>query len=198
MKTENGFESSRVKEEVATRAIAAMIRQESEAGKLISEGEILRLAADQKLFSAPAPGPREEAGNLLQKAVDENEDLNELPAEDGSRNYYSSHFMTEAYARILLQKQGDRLRLIAEIVRQNSAAYPRPVPLDLFTQPPFDLTLQEVLNGMEGMSVQDEYGDIEPTTTSTSRVFLYSTLHLDPEYASMLAEWLDVGQSNNP
>jgi hypothetical protein len=106
--------------------------------------------------------------------------------------------MTEAYARILLQNQGDRLRLIAEIVRQNSAAYPRPVPLDLFTHPPFDLTPQEVLNGLEGMSVQDEYGDIEPTTTSTSRVFLYSTLHLDPEYASMLAEWFDVGQSNNP
>jgi hypothetical protein len=198
MKTENGFESSRAKEEVAARAIAAIIRQESEAGKLIAEGEIFRLAADQKLFSASSPGPREEAGNLLKKALDENEDLNELVPEDGSRSYYSSHFMTEAYARILLQKQGDPLRLIAEIVRQNSAAYPRPVPLDLFTQPPFDLTPQEVLNSLEGVSVQDEYGDIKPTTTSTSRVFLYSTLHLDPEYASMLAEWLDVGQSNNP
>jgi hypothetical protein len=146
----------------------------------------------------PAAGTEEEAGNILRKVVGENEDLRELAAEDGSRSYYSSHFMTEAYAGILLQKQGNRLRLIAEIVRQNSAAYPRPVPLDLFTQPPFDLTLQEVLNGLEGMSAQDEYGDIEPTTTSTSRVFLYSTLHLDPEYASMLAEWLDVGQSNNP
>jgi hypothetical protein len=48
------------------------------------------------------------------------------------------------------------------------------------------------------MSAQDEYRDIEPTTTSTSRVFLYSTLHLEPEHASMLAEWFDVGQSNNP
>jgi hypothetical protein len=27
---------------------------------------------------------------------------------------------------------------------------------------------------------------------------LYSALHLEPEYASMLAEWLDVGQFNNP
>jgi hypothetical protein len=29
-------------------------------------------------------------------------------------------------------------------------------------------------------------------------VFLYSTRHLDPDHASMLAEWLDVGQYRNP
>jgi hypothetical protein len=198
MKTGKAVTPNRVKEEEAARAIGALIRQESEAGKLISEGEILRRAADQKLFPTPAAGPWEEAGTILRKVVDENEDLHELAAEDGSRSYYSSQFMTEAYAGILLQKQGDPLRLIAEIVRQNSAAYPRPVPLDLFTQPPFALTSQEVLNGLEGMSVRDEYGDIKPTTTSTSRIFLYSTLHLDPEHASMLAEWFDVGQANNP
>ena len=106
--------------------------------------------------------------------------------------------MTETYAMILLQKLGDPLRLIAETVRENSAVYPRPVPLDIFTQPPFDLTRQEVLNDLERMAAEDEYRDIVPTTTSASRVFLYSTLHLEPEYASMLAEWLDVGQFNNP
>jgi hypothetical protein len=198
MKMGKAIMPNRMKEEEVVVAIAALIRQESKAGKLISELEILRRAPDQRLFLATAVGQGEEAGAVLRKVVGENEDLQQLVAEDGSRSYYSSHFMTEAYAGILLQKQGDRLRLIAEIVRQNSAAYPRPVPLDLFTQPPFDLTPQEVLKGLEGMSVQDEYGDIQPTTTSTSRVFLYSTLHLDPEYASMLAEWLDVGQSNNP
>ena len=48
------------------------------------------------------------------------------------------------------------------------------------------------------MGGEEEYRDIVSTTTSTSRVFLYSTLHLEPDHASMLAEWLDVGQSNNP
>jgi hypothetical protein len=198
MKTEKAAEPNRVKETESIGAIAAMIRQESKAGKLISGPEILRRAADQELFSTPAAGPGGEAGSILRKVVDENEDLHELAAEDGSRSYYSSHFMTEAYAGILLQKQGDPLRLIAEIVRKNSAAYPRPVPLDLFTQPPFGLTPHEALNDLERMSVLDEYRDIERTHTSTSRVFLYSTLHLDPEHASMLAEWFDVGQSNNP
>jgi len=198
VKTEKAAELNRVKETEPIAAIAAMIRQESKAGKLISASEILRRGAAQKIFPTPAAGPAEEAGNILRKVVDENEDLHELAAEDGSRRYYSSQFMTGAYAGILLQKQGDPLRLIAEIVRQNSAAYPRPVPLDLFTQPPFGLALQDVLNDLERMSVRDEYRDIEPTTTSTSRVFLYSTLHLDSEHASMLAEWFDVGQSDNP
>ena len=106
--------------------------------------------------------------------------------------------MTGAYAAILLQKQGDPLRLIVETVRQNSADYPRPVPLDIFTQSPFDLTQQGVLNDLERMEAMEEFRDIARTTTSASSVFLYSTLYLEPEHASMLAEWLDVGQFDNP
>ena len=199
MKAENMVETNMVKEEeAAARAIAAMIRQSSEASQLIAESEILRRVADQYLLPSPAADPAEEVGNNLKKVVDGSEDLHKLLAQDGSRHYYSSHFMTEAYAMILLQKQGDHLRLIAETVRKNSAVYPRPVPLDIFTQLPFDLTLQELLNDLERMAAEEEYRDIVPTTTSASRVFLYSTLHLEPEYASMLAEWLDVGQFNNP
>jgi len=190
--------NDRAKATEAAWVLGVMIRQESKEGRLISASEILGRAADQKLFLTPGGGPGEEAANLLRKVVGENEDLHELAAEDGSRSYYSSLFMTEVYARILLQKQAAPLRLIADIVRQNSAAYPRPVPLDLFTQHPFDLTLEEVMNRVKQMSALIEYKDIEPTTTSTSRVFLYSTLHLDSEYAAMLAEWLDVGQSENP
>jgi hypothetical protein len=199
MKVENVAETNIGKEgEAAARAIAAMIRQSSEASQLIAESEILRRMADQHLLISQAADPAEEAGNILKKVVDGSEDLHELAAQDGSRRYYSSHFMTETYAMILLQKLGDHLRLIAKTVRENSAVYPRPVPLDIFTQPPFDLTRQEVLNDLERMAAEEEYRDIVPTTTSASRVFLYSTLHLEPEYASMLAEWLDVGQFNNP
>jgi hypothetical protein len=154
--------------------------------------------ADQQLLASPVTEPAEEAGNILKKVVEESEDLNELAAPDGSRHYYSSQFMTQAYAMILLQKQGDPLRLIAEIVRQNSEVYPRPVPLDIFTRPPFDLTHQEVLNNLERMTAEAEYRDVVPTITSASRMFLYSTLYLESEHASMLAEWLDVGQFNNP
>ena len=199
MKTDSVVEKSIVKEEgICAQAMAAMIRQSSEAGQLISESEILRRMVDQHLFTPSATDSPEHIRNIFKRLVEKNEDLHEVAAQDGSRRYYSSQFMTEAYANILLQRQGDPLRLIAEIVRQNSEIYPRPVPLDIFTQPPFDLTRQEVLEDLKRMSTEEEYRDIAPTTTSASTIFLYSTLHLDPEYASMLAEWLDVGQSHNP
>ena len=199
MKAKNMVETSIIKEgEAAARAIAAMIRQSSEAGQLISESEILRRMADQHLLSSHAANSLEEVGNILKKVVGGSEDLNELAARDGSCRYYSSHFMSGAYAMILLHKRSDHLRLIAESVRQSSAVYPRPTPLDTFTQPPFDLTHQEVLSYLERMAAEEEYRDIVSTTTSTSRVFLYSNLHLEPEHALMLAEWLDVGQFDNP
>ncbi len=184
--------------EPAAGAAAAMIRQSSRGGQLIFESEILRRLAGQHLLTSPVEGQAEEVGTILKKLIEESVDLKDLAAQDGARSYYSSDFMTEAYARILLHKQGDRLRLIAETVRENSALYPRPVPLDLFTQPPFGFTQPEILNDLERMEGEEEYRDILPTTTSTSRIFLYSTLHLEPDHASMLAEWLDIGQSNNP
>ena len=184
-------------EEAAGQAITTMIRQSSEAGQLISEFEILRRVADQHLVISRAPDPAEDA-NILKKIVEKSEDLHELAVQDGSWCYYSSNFMTGVYAMILLQKQGDPLRLIAESVRQSSELYPRPIPLDIFTQPPFDFTLHEVLSYLEQMGTEKEYRDILQTTTSASRVFLYSALYLEPEHASMLAEWLDVGQFDNP
>ena len=184
--------------EAAAPAVAAMIRQSSEKGRLLAKPEILRQVSDQHLFDSPASDSAEEMGTLIRKLVDETEDLQELMAPNAVPHYYSSRFMTEVYATILLQKQGDPLRLIAECVRRNSEVYPRPIPLDMFAQQPFDLTRQEVLACVEQMRAEKEYRDIASTTTSASRTFLYSTRHLEPEHASMLAEWLDVGQSKNP
>jgi hypothetical protein len=183
-----------MKAEGVAQAIVSMIRQESEAGRLISGSEILHRLADQ---SRP-PLQEEEFGNHLKNVLGVNEDLHELAAGDGPRYYYSSLFMTGTYAVILLQKQGDPLRLIAETVRHNSADYTRPVPLDLFTLPPFDLKHQEVLNDLVRLEAMEEFRDIARTTTSASSVFLYSTLYLEPGHACMLAEWLDVGQFDNP
>jgi hypothetical protein len=175
-------------------AIVSMIRQESEAGRLISGAEILHRLADRGRPELQ----EEEFTSLLKSALGANEDLHELAAGSGPPYFYSSLFMTGAYAMILLQKQGDPLRLIAQTVRKNSADYTRPVPLDLFTQPPFDLTRQEVLNDLERMEAMEEFRDIAMTMTSASSVFLYSTFYLESGHASMLAEWIDVGQFDNP
>ena len=184
----------------AVHSVAEMIRQSSEAGQLILESEIVYRLMDQHLISSEAADPdlKKKGESILSEAMNGSEDLHQLANRDGSKHYYSSLFMTESYARILHQKQSNRMQLIAEIVRENSAVYPRPVPLDIFTQPPFEFTHQEVLNDLERMAAEEEYRDIVRATTSGFRVFLYSTLHLEPEHASMLAEWFDVGQFDNP
>jgi hypothetical protein len=175
---------------------AAIIRRASEAGLLISEAEIRRALAGGQ---PGAEADREaDVRTRLLTLLGECDDLREVVADNGERSYYSSLSMSEAYAALLLRRQGDPARLIAEIVRQDSEVYPRPVPLDMFTHPPFDFTLEEVVQTAAGMAAREEYSDIEETRTSTARLFLYSTLYLEPAYASMLAEWLDVGQSNNP
>jgi hypothetical protein len=176
--------------------IAAMIRQWSKSGRLVSEFDLRRQLIEQ--YRLPFTDPDAGIESTLAKTVQQYDDLHELPADDGARYYYSSQGMTQGYASMLLKKLGDPARLIAEVIRQNSASYPRPVPLDMFTRPPFDLTAEQVVDCLERMAGQEEYRDIASTTTSASTIYLYSTLHLEPEHASMLAEWFDVGQLENP
>ena len=183
-------------EEAAADAIAATIRRWSKSGHLISELELRRqLTEEQQL---PLVDGVTATRSTLAKTLQEHDDLHELPADDGVRYYYSSEEMTQGYASTLLQKLGDPARLIADVIRENSASYPRPVPLDMFTHSPFDLTREQVLDCLERMNGQHEYRDIASTTTSASTIFLYSTLHMEPDHATMLAEWFDVGQLENP
>jgi hypothetical protein len=88
--------------------------------------------------------------------------------------------------------------LLKKTMEENAILYPRPIPVDIFKNSPFELTQEEIQSCLQKMSDQEEYQDIAQTTTSAGTVFLYSNIHLDPGYASMLAEWLDVGQFNNP
>jgi len=177
---------------------ANIIRKKSEAGQLLFQKEIFQDLIDQKVLKSD---PREQSGpfeTILKEIMRRNEDLKELLDNEGVPRYYSSQFMNEAYAKLLLQKEGDPLLLIAEIVRENSVLYPRPIPLDTFKNSPFDLTQEEILVCLQTMSGQEDYQDIAQTITSIGTVFLYSSRHLDSDYASMLAEWLDVGQFDNP
>jgi hypothetical protein len=185
-------------EELAVRAIAEVIRRKSQAGHLISQNEIFHRLLERGLIKGKKEGAQNVLETLLEKALEENEDFIKLHTDGEEPSFFSSQFMSESYARILIQKRADPMLLIAEIVRENSAIYPRPVPLDMFKGSPFDLTLEEIQATLAQMGIRDDYRDIKQTASSVGTVFLYSTLHLDPGYASMLAEWVDVGQANNP
>lgn len=177
-------------------ALAKMIREKSRAGQLVQFDELFTELAGQGLLDSKGAHQKSELQDALRHVVSEYEDIKELSGRKRIPHYYSSLSLSETYAGILVRKGENSL--IAGIVRENSALYPRPVPLNTFREPPFDLTDEEISDCLEKMTSQGEYEDIARTTTSIGTVFLYSSRHLDPSYASALAEWLDVGQVNNP
>jgi hypothetical protein len=184
--------------ETISLAIAKIVRERSKIGQLIPFEEILSELYGQDLLKSKDGNERARFEVILRQVIEKNEDLREISGGDGIPHYYSTGSLSETYARILTQKEGNPLPLMAEIVRENSAIYPRPIPVDILRESPFDLTQEEILEYLKKMAEQEDYQDIAQTTTSIGTLFLYSTRHLEPDYASSLAEWLDVGLANNP
>jgi hypothetical protein len=60
------------------------------------------------------------------------------------------------------------------------------------------MTEDDIKTCLQQMTGQEEYTDIRQTTSSIGTIYLFSSTHLEPGHASMLAEWLDVGQFRNP
>lgn len=185
-------------EEIVSQEIVSFVRDRSRQGQLTSREELLQHLIDGKKLPVNPEEQTTAFESAFRKASDKNQDLQEVVDPNGAVYYFSSQCMTQAYVSILLRKKGDPLVLIAEIVRENSAVYPRPIPLGTFKDSPFDMTDDEIKTCLEEMAAQAEYKDICQTTTSIGTVFLYSTAHLEPDHASMLAEWFDVGQYKSP
>ncbi len=177
----------------------SIIREKSKEGRFALMNEMVSELLNRGLLESEKEESRlAEAISILEEALHRNEDLKERKGKDGLSRYYSSLAMSEAYATLLIRKEENPLLMMAEVIRENSAVYPRPIPLAIFMEPPFDLTHEEILECLRKMGGQTEYQDIAQTTTSIGTIYLYSNQHLEPDYASMLAEWLDVGQANNP
>ena len=176
-------------------AAIRIIRERSAQGLFTTEAEIRDELVARGLLAAEASAP---SPDTLNAAVKRHRDLREVAAGSGPRRFFSAESMTAAYADLLVRKEGDPLELMAAIVRQNSALYPRPFPLGAFAQLPFGLSREEILACLERMASLPDYQDIQQTCTSAQHVYLYSTRHLDASYAESLAEWYDVGQAASP
>ena len=186
------------KEEIVAQEILNFVRDRSREGQLTSRAEVLQYLIDGKKLSASPEEQTAAFESALHRAFDKNEDLQEVADPNGLVHFCSSQHMTEAYVSILLRKKGNPLVLMAEIVRENSAVYPRPIPLETFKQPPFEMTEDEIKACLQQMGEHEEYTDIRQTTTSIGTIYLFSASHLEPDHASMLAEWLDVRQYQSP
>jgi hypothetical protein len=197
MKEEESQVENQNQEDAAGLAITDFIRRRSEAGQLVTTedvcGEFLRMGVLTEKENQLA-----EFEAFLKETVKGNEELKEIVDGKGLAHYYSVRSMAATYANILIRRREDPLILMAEIIRENSDRYPRPVPVTIFEGPPFELTVEEISLCLNKMADQKEYQDIKQTSTSIGTVFLFSTLYLEPDYATFLAEWIDVGQANNP
>lgn len=186
------------REEDIGAVISRIIREGSAAGRLVEDREIPTELGEQ---GAPAfiGGERgRDLASTLARALRENEDLRMISGRKGVSYYYSDLSISKTYAKLLVGKLEDPLLLMAEIIREHSRAYPSPVPMAGFREPPFDLDEETILECLDEFERDEEYRDIARTTTSAGTTFLYSSRHLEPDYAVMLAEWMDVGQAENP
>ncbi len=176
-----------------TAEIADLIRARSSAGELTAVAEILLES------SSTAPdGLSESVEPLIRDLKLGHKDIKVISDKSGSSFCFSDRYMTRAYAAILVSKRDDFLQMLVDVIREHSRTYPRPVPISLFLGSPFDLSKEQVQLCLNEIMIQGIYRDIMQTTTSVGNVYAYSTKHLDPDYAAMLAEWVDVGQVDNP
>ncbi len=178
--------------------VAEFIRESSRMGRLVALADIeAEFSRRDMPVSEGAPAPAQ-IPSLVQEAVFSHGDIKMIADDSGDARYFSEQFMTGAYAGILLLKIQGPTRMMAQVIREHSRAYPRPVPLALFQCHPFNLSDEETALRLKEMTETPSYQDIAQLTTSIGNLFVYSTDHLEPGHAAMLAEWIDVGQVENP
>jgi len=178
--------------------LAKFIRESSREGRLLALADIEAEIAARRISAPDRATEPVQIPALLEEAVLSHNDIKVVLDDSGDAFYFSEQFMTGAYARVLLLKYQGPLKMMAEVIREHSRLYPRPVPLALFQCAPFNLDNDEIVLCLKEMIGKLPYRDIERLTTSIGNVFAYSTDHLDPGYAAMLAEWVDVGLVENP
>lgn len=115
------------------------------------------------------------------------------------RYYFSDLSMTESYAKHLYRlAERDPVRLIADTTRDESKTYPRPTPVETFLEQPFSMARSEIDAAIAAMASIPEYADIRTTSASNGALYLYSATYLGDAHAAGLAEWIEVGQKENP
>ena len=173
--------------------LTELIRRHSKEGRLISGDHL-----ESELAGVESRGDDDLSfDDALNKAMQENPDLRVVYDANRHALYHSIESLSHTYAGILALKATPAL-MMADTIRDNSARYPRPVPLDLFEQAPFDLSPEIIQASLQEMAGENQYRDIAATTSSEGRVYLYSSDFLSHDHATHLAEWEDVGYLCDP
>jgi len=171
----------------ALKALADAVRQASLAGEVVGLYEIWG-------------GGEEVYGNLTASTAAAADVADVQLIRDGGEIFlFSDRHMTRAYAEAAVRAAtGDHPRILAETVRSDSATYPRPTPIKAFLAAPYLLPIEDVIAAAERMRMDPRYADISFTRASNGDLFLFSLNHMNRAQAESMAEWLAVGQSDNP
>ncbi|GAB6125776.1 hypothetical protein [Humidesulfovibrio idahonensis] len=177
-----------------TGAAVEAVREASLHGRLATREDVLAAMEADGFFLSPvgleaeaqAPPP-EDRDALLASALATAPGIIAFQGLSGQTFYHAPDLLSRTFAGIL-DRKGSPLLLMAEEIRANSRDYPRPVPVELFEAPPFDLTPEEIESVLKGMAASPDYQDIASTTAHTGAVYLFSTRHLEQSYAAFLAQ----------
>ncbi len=173
--------------------VAEVVREQSR-----TESTLTRL--DSLLVDERPLNPEEQEGLIQDILADEQcSDLRCLRTSAGVPYLYSSGFISDGYARILLRvEDGNPYETIAATVREESEIYPRPTPTGIFRDPTFGLEPDRVEQLVDEMLRLEQYRDIQLIVASTEARYLHSARHLDGEWARSLVEWEEVGKYSSP
>ncbi len=183
-------------EAALARAVLETIREASAEPRLIALEEILERLRERGLAEGLETSPQADARLRLAAIVAARPEIASLASRSGRPLYHDPALLSRAYAQLLDDKDVPEV-LVAEAVRSNSRDYPRPVPVELFEQPPFDLAPEDVAAILDAMAAKPEFQDIATIRTSTGAAYLFSSRYLPRAYAAFLAEQ-DATLAMNP
>jgi ribosome-interacting GTPase 1 len=173
------------------KVIVDYIRVNSAKGKFIKESDLL---------SEPISLEESNINEYISSIKSSTEYLDIVELNGKQQKYiYSNKEMTENYAKMIFRiEENDLLNLIVETIRRDSKIYPKPTPMHIFTNHPFNFS-DNMLNSMFKQIVEEEdYKDIEKTVASNGAVYLFSNKHLTRDHAEALTEWIEVLRFENP
>lgn len=112
---------------------------------------------------------------------------------------YDRSQMTDSYAHwAFLAAENDPLVTFADLVREDSRTYPRPMAQKNLHNEPFVMSAKEVEQAFELALRTKGYEDIQRCEASNGDVYYFSTTYLSPRQAEALAEWASVERVANP
>ena len=169
------------------RAICETVREASAAARLIAADEVVDQLRQHGFGECPEMLPEAAPCLRVTAILAELPDIAAFVSLSGHTVYHDPALLSHTYARIL-DRKGNPALLLAEEVRANSREYPRPVPMELFEAPPFDLSPETIEATLTALAADPAFRDVTFTTTAQGAVYLFSSRYLERRYATFLAE----------